>query len=157
MLLTLRMFEGLGDVFVDSANSLTNKFILLLFFCISNWTLLTLCALFSLASHYRWIMLALKWKNPEASLNTFSILLRMETVYTLYLNTVMDISYFYFGILACKPCVCDLRSSGYKNNSPLLYYPCTGEKRWRSSIIWWMKSHASSHSHVDKHWDSSCY
>lgn len=35
MFLTLRVFEGLGDVFVDSGNSLTSKFILLLFFCIS--------------------------------------------------------------------------------------------------------------------------
>lgn len=49
-----------------------------------------------------------KWKNLEASHNTYSILLRMETVYALCLNTVMAIPYFYFGILACKPCVCDL-------------------------------------------------
>lgn len=36
MFLTLRVFEGLGNVFADSDNSLTNKFIVLLFFCISN-------------------------------------------------------------------------------------------------------------------------
>lgn len=49
-----------------------------------------------------------KVENPEASLNTFSILLRMETVYALCLKTVMDIPYFYFGIPACKRRVCDL-------------------------------------------------
>lgn len=49
-----------------------------------------------------------KVENPEASLNSVPILLRMETVYALCLNTVMDIPHFCFGILACKPCVCDL-------------------------------------------------
>lgn len=36
MFSTLGVFEGLGDVFADGGNSLTYKFILLLFFCISN-------------------------------------------------------------------------------------------------------------------------
>lgn len=72
-----------------------------------------------------------KVENPEASLNTVPILLRMETVYALCLNTVMDVPSFGFGIVACKPYVCDLciEVLGYKNNSHLLYYPCTGEKR----------------------------
>lgn len=47
-----------------------------------------------------------KVENPEASL--FSILLRMEAMCALCLNTIMDIPYFNFGILACKPCVCVL-------------------------------------------------
>jgi len=90
-------------------DSLTYKFVLLLFFCISNWKLfIALCffSSFSLQINNG----GAEGENPEASLNTFSVLLRMETAYASCLRTIAGIPYplLFWNTSLQVMCLCSL-------------------------------------------------
>lgn len=95
MFLTLRMFEGLGDMFADSGNYQSDfqscRPAVLLYQQLK--TTHSSVIFFLLPSHYGWIKLGLKGKTQRRLLIHFFILLRMETTYTLCLRTVMGIPY----------------------------------------------------------------